>query len=204
MTDVCSEFWFDTNYCDEQFCSSNFCDDDFTCVREECWGCDGSSTCAEWRTDGDWDSEEWYFSDCYDDEHDQKCWWESCQVEGAESCELELCASYDVITSCWLYTQTDGRWYQELCPSHYWNFYDTAENCFLATCSEWSDDYECWQETCDNNWCMTYERYGEEWVEQTCSSGEGDQDTTNDQDASDNQDVSDDQDFSEDQDLSDD
>ena len=108
--------------------------------------------------------------------------WEPCYVEGADYCTVELCADNDVITSCKQCTLTDGRYdCEKWCPSHYWNFYDTAENCSLATCSEGSDDYECWQETCDAGWCMTYERFGEEWVEKECSSED-------DQDSSDNQD----------------
>ena len=51
----------------------------------------------------------------------------------------------------------------------------------MEACSEWSDDYECWQETCDAGWCLTYERFGEEWTEQSCSS-ENDDEWFDDQD----------------------
>ena len=74
----------------------------------------------------------------------------------------------DQITSCWMYTQIEGEYYQSECPGHYWDYYDTAENCYMEECWEWSEDYECWTETCDSDWCMTYERWGDEWYEDSC------------------------------------
>jgi hypothetical protein len=31
-----------------------------------------------------------------------------------------------------------------------------------------TDDHECWHETCDNDWCRLYERFGEDWYENSC------------------------------------
>ena len=54
------------------------------------------------------------------------------------------------------------------CPPHYWDWYADNTGCVLEPCAEMSDDYECWHETCDNDWCMHYERFGEDWYDNSC------------------------------------